>query len=124
MGKAGSIKKELFERLKSFLYIGGYTVLIYTYVMAPYVVEGKSMETTLHDRERVIVNKAIYYMSKPKGGEIIVLKAGDDVYWIKRVIAVAGDTVEAKNKWSLQIDWLVAKKRMAAKAIRFFVWRS
>ncbi|TGU81381.1 signal peptidase I, partial [Mesorhizobium sp. M00.F.Ca.ET.186.01.1.1] len=91
-------KTELLDWLKSFALIGGLTAFIYVFVMAPYVVQGRSMESTLHDRERVIVNKAIYYLKEPKPGDIVIIHpdaSGDN--WIKRVIAVAGDTVEAKN---------------------------
>ncbi|RNB54621.1 signal peptidase I [Brevibacillus gelatini] len=91
-------KSELLDWLKSFALIGGLTAFIYVFIMAPYVVQGRSMESTLHDRERVIVNKAIYYFKKPQPGDIVIIHpdaSGDN--WIKRVIAVAGDTVEAKN---------------------------
>lgn len=91
-------KAELIDWIKSFILIGGLTAFIYVFVMAPYVVQGRSMESTLHDRERVIVNKAIYYLKDPKPGDIVIIHpdaSGDN--WIKRVVAVAGDTVEAKN---------------------------
>ncbi|WP_188068745.1 signal peptidase I [Brevibacillus brevis] len=91
-------KVELLDWLKSFVLIGGLTAFIYVFVMAPYVVQGRSMESTLHDRERVIVNKAIYYLKEPQPGDIVIIHpdaTGDN--WIKRVVAVAGDTVEAKN---------------------------
>ncbi|WP_400163367.1 signal peptidase I [Brevibacillus sp. TJ4] len=91
-------KAELFDWLKSFLIIGSATAVIYLFIMAPYVVQGRSMETTLHDGERVIVNKAIYYLDDPQPGDIVIIHpdaSGEN--WIKRVVAVAGDTVEAKN---------------------------
>ncbi|MFD2371207.1 signal peptidase I [Brevibacillus sp. GCM10020057] len=116
-------KVELFDWLKSFLLIGGLTVFIYVFVMAPYVVQGRSMESTLHDRERVIVNKAIYYVKKPQPGDIVIIHpdaSGDN--WIKRVVAVAGDTVEAKddqlyvNGQPLKEDYLASNKQKAAAA--------
>jgi signal peptidase I len=91
-------KAELVDWLKSFVLIGGLTAFIYVFVMAPYVVQGRSMESTLHDRERVIVNKAVYYLKDPQQGDIVIIHpdaSGDN--WIKRVVAVAGDTVEAKD---------------------------
>jgi signal peptidase I len=99
-------KAELSDWFKSFLLIGGLTAFVYLFVLAPYVVQGRSMETTLHDRERVIVNKAIYYVSKPQKGDIVIIHPTESTnwlsaffseHWIKRVVAVAGDTVEAKN---------------------------
>jgi len=97
MKKTVNWKTELLDWIKSFALIGGLTAFIYMFIMAPYVVEGRSMETTLHDRERVIVNKAIYYLSKPQTGDIVIIHPTKDENWIKRVVAVAGDTVKARN---------------------------
>jgi signal peptidase I len=97
MEKNANWKTELREWMKSFLMIGGLTAFVYVFIMAPYVVEGRSMEVTLHDRERIIVNKAIYYLSEPEKGDIVIIHPTGDENWIKRVVAVAGDTVEAKN---------------------------
>ncbi len=95
--KTSNWKTELQDWIKSFLMIGGLTAFVYVFIMAPYVVEGRSMEATLHDQERVIVNKAIYYLTKPQKGDIVIIHPTRDENWIKRVVAEAGDTVEAKN---------------------------
>jgi signal peptidase I len=71
--------------------------LIRTFLFAPFIVEGESMETTLHNEEKLVVNKAIYYLSEPKRGDIIVFHAEAKRDYIKRVIGVAGDTVEMRN---------------------------
>lgn len=116
-------RTELFDWLKSFVLIGSVTAFIYLFIMAPYVVQGHSMETTLHDGERVMVNKAIYYLEDPKPGEIVIIHpdaSGEN--WIKRVIAVAGDTVEAKNDQlyvngqPLQEDYLAENRKKAEAA--------
>ena len=69
---------------------------IRTFIVEPYLVSGPSMMPTLQDRERLIVNKFIYYTREPKRGEVIVFKYPSDTRrdFIKRVIAVGGDTVE------------------------------
>lgn len=116
-------RSELLDWLKSFVLIGAITALIYIFIMAPYVVQGRSMESTLHDRERVIVNKAIYYLQDPHPGDIVIIHpdaSGDN--WIKRVIAVAGDKVEAKNDQlyindqPLDEPYLAENKQKAAAA--------
>ncbi|GAA4712980.1 signal peptidase I [Brevibacillus fulvus] len=71
--------------------------LIRTFLFAPFVVDGQSMETTLHNGEKLVVNKAIYLLSQPQRGDIIVFHAEPTRDYIKRVIAVAGDTIEMKN---------------------------
>ncbi|MDD3396585.1 MAG: signal peptidase I [Acidaminococcaceae bacterium] len=57
------------------------------------------MMNTLQDRERLIVNKFIYYTTNPKKGEVIVFKYPSDTTrdFIKRVIATGGDTIEIKD---------------------------
>lgn len=71
-------------------------VLVYFIGMRTNVV-GSSMEPQLTDGQQVLVNRFIYKMSKPKTGDVIVfLPNGNEKshYYIKRVIAVGGDTVE------------------------------
>lgn len=72
---------------------------IRTFIVEPYLVSGPSMMNTLQDRERLIVNKFIYYTTEPKKGEIIVFKYPSDTTrdFIKRVIATGGDTIEIKD---------------------------
>jgi signal peptidase I len=74
-------------------------LLIRTFVVQVYLVEGPSMEPTLYTGERVFVNKLIYRFRQPHPGEIIVLQDPNTPQreLIKRVIAVAGETVEMKK---------------------------
>ena len=72
---------------------------IRTFLVEPYMVSGPSMRETLQDRERLIVNKLVYYTREPQRGEIIVFKYPSDTRrdFIKRVIAIGGDTIEIRN---------------------------
>lgn len=90
-------KNELWEWLKALGIAIILAFLIRTFLFAPFIVEGESMETTLHNSEKLVVNKAIYYLQDPKPGDIIVFHAEQTRDYIKRVIATAGDTVEVKN---------------------------
>ncbi|MEG0832296.1 MAG: signal peptidase I, partial [Acidaminococcaceae bacterium] len=60
---------------------------------------GPSMLPTLENRERLLVNKFIYFVTDPQKDEIIVFKYPMDESrdFIKRVIAVGGDTVELRD---------------------------
>jgi len=82
-------KKELWEWLKALGIAIILAFLIRTFLFAPFIVEGESMETTLHNSEKLVVNKAIYYLQDPKPGDIIVFHAEQKRDYIKRVIAVA-----------------------------------
>lgn len=57
------------------------------------------METTLHNQERLLVNKFLFDVSKPHDGEIIVFKppieSSED--FIKRIIGTPGQTITMKN---------------------------
>ena len=41
---------------------------IRTFLVEPYMVSGPSMMNTLQDRERLLVNKLVYYTRQPNGG--------------------------------------------------------
>jgi len=71
-------------------------LIIRSFLFSPFIVDGRSMENTLKDGERLFVNEIIYYFHDPEAGDIIVFKHNNDNY-IKRVIGVAGDTVEVKD---------------------------
>lgn len=73
--------------------------LIRTFVLESFEVSGKSMNPTLHNGNRVLVNKLAFKLGKPTTGEIIVFKSPliPSQDWIKRVIGVPGDTVSIKD---------------------------
>jgi signal peptidase I len=69
------------------------------FIVELYMVEGPSMRPTLANGERLVVNKFLYRFKTPERGEIIVFRYPRDPSrdFIKRVIAVPGDTVEIKE---------------------------
>ena len=73
--------------------------LIRMFIFEPYMVEGTSMYPTLISHERLIVTKYNYLIGEPKRGEIIVFRYPKDESrdFIKRVIAVGGDTIEMRD---------------------------
>ena len=61
---------------------------------------GNSMENTLEDGETVLVNRFTYNLTDPKAGDVVVfLPNGNEKshYYIKRVVAVPGDTVQIRD---------------------------
>lgn len=94
------------------------TILLNAYVYRSYNVIGRSMENTLHNDDRVIVNRLAvswaHFLGQeyvPKRGQVIVFANGDatgpltcdvpagqrDQYIIKRVIAFPGERVTVKD---------------------------
>lgn len=80
-------------------------LLLGVFVAQPVVVEGTSMLPVLHDGERLIVNKLIYYKIPSvswghiERGDVVVFwypKEPDKSY-VKRVIGLPGEMVEVRN---------------------------
>ncbi|MDY0407652.1 signal peptidase I [Virgibacillus soli] len=69
------------------------TFIIRTFFFTPVIVNGYSMEPTLHEEERIIVSK----IGEPKRFDIIVFHATDKKDYVKRVIGLPGDRVEYKD---------------------------
>jgi signal peptidase I len=63
-------------------------------------VVGQAMEPTLEAGQKILIDKFVYVVSKPKAGDVIVfLPNGNEKshYYVRRVIAGPGDTVQIKN---------------------------
>ena len=61
---------------------------------------GVSMENTLHSGQQVLVNRLSYLVFGPKEGDIIVFTPNgsrNTHFYVKRVVAVPGDTVCVKD---------------------------
>ena len=61
---------------------------------------GVSMENTLYNGQTVLVNQIAYLLFPPKAGDVIVFLPNGNInthYYIKRVVATPGDTVEFKD---------------------------
>jgi signal peptidase I len=72
-------------------------LLIRLFLFEVFVVEGRSMYPTLHEAERLMVNKVIYRFDDPQIGDIVVFEFEPGRDFIKRVIGVAGNRVEIKS---------------------------
>jgi len=59
-------------------------------------VSGDAMDGTLSPGQITLVEKAVYYGSKPARGDIVGVKAPEGMI-IRRVVALPGETIEIKN---------------------------
>ncbi len=80
-------------------------VLFGVFAVQPVVVEGTSMLPELHDGERLLVNKLVYYKFQSvswghlERGDIVVFwfPSDPDKSYVKRIIGLPGETVEVRN---------------------------
>ncbi len=76
-------------------------LLVRAYVVQQFAVEGESMLSTLHDGDRVLVNRLSYRLHDPRRGDVVVLQRFDgnatERDLIKRVIGLPGETVEVRD---------------------------
>lgn len=103
------MKKVLKEVLSTSMYL--LVVLCLTYVVTHFVgqrtqVEGRSMETTLHDKDNLIVDKITYRFSDPKRFDIVVFpfQYAKNTFYIKRIIGMPGETVYIDEGGNIYID--------------------
>lgn len=94
-----SLGEEVKDWVVSIIIAVAVAFCIRTFIVEPYLVEGPSMRPTLKNHERLIVNKFIYRFREPERGEILVFSYPKDPSrdFIKRVIAIPGDTIEIQD---------------------------
>ena len=80
-------------------------LVVYLFFMQPHQVSGESMEPNFLSRDYVLTDKISYRLGEPQRGDVIVFHAppraqcpeGTGCDYIKRIIALPGETVEVKN---------------------------
>lgn len=68
----------------------------YLFLFQPNQVKGHSMEPIFHDGEYILTDKISYKMGLPKRKDVVVFRSpkNADVDFIKRIIALPGETVK------------------------------
>jgi signal peptidase I len=73
--------------------------LVIRFAVQNFNIEGTSMEPSLHNQELILVDKWTYLFRPPARGDVIVFVAPPQPSqdYIKRVIAIPGDTITIQN---------------------------
>ena len=106
--KSGGVVVEVYEWLEAIAFALAIVVILFTFVFRVVSVSGHSMNPTLEDGDRVILNSVFF---TPKNGDIVVItrdNSHDNEPLIKRVIAVEGQTIsiDAEND-TVTVDGVV-----------------
>ncbi len=91
---------QFFDVLVNIVVIVAVVVGIRTFLVSPFQVEGNSMVGTLEDKEYIIINKLVYFVSHPQRGDVVVFfppHEDHEKYYVKRIIGTPGDEVVIKN---------------------------
>jgi signal peptidase I len=96
---SSKVMKEIKDWIVSIVIAAVVTIVLKQYVFDIIQVSGTSMLPTLHNSDRVAVEKISLKASKIKRGEIVIFDPGEKGrgIYIKRVIGIPGDTVEIKE---------------------------
>jgi len=74
-------------------------VFVIQITVQSYPIIGSCMESGFHDRQRVLVNKVVYYFHEPQRGDVIIFwpPLDSEDPFIKRIIGLPGESIEIKG---------------------------
>ncbi len=105
-----------------------YATLIVTFGFQVARVEGQSMAPTLQDQDRLIVNKAVYKLSAPRRGDIVMLyyPVNPDKSFVKRVMMIPDGYYfvmgDHRNNSSDSRHWGMVPKRYIIGRVQVRWW--
>lgn len=92
-------KKEILSMILYLAFIFVVVYLIITFVGQRTAVNGDSMEPTLSNGDNLIMDKLTYHFRDPERFEVVIFPCPTkpDVFYIKRVIGLPGETIQIKD---------------------------
>lgn len=112
--------KEILKTSIYFLCVLIFALLIVTFVGQRTIVDGSSMESTLSDKDNLIVDKISYRFSDPKRFDVVVFppKGGNGSLYIKRIIGLPGETVYIDEDGNIYINDVILEENYGKEQIR------
>lgn len=95
----------------------GYTLHVRSSLFEAFRVVAGSMYPTIAPEDRILADKRAYKIQAPRAGDIVLFHPPTKewrMHWIKRVIAVAGETVEIKGGTIYVNDRELPQRRIGA----------
>jgi len=93
-------KWEVFDFLKDLTVIIIIVLVIRTFLVMPFQINGQSMDTSYYDWEFILVDRLSYLIGEPNRWDVIVFKpevSDDKEYFLKRIIGIGGDKIKIEN---------------------------
>lgn len=111
--------KEILSTSLYFLIVLIISLLIVKFVGQRTEVIGNSMKNTLHDGDNLILNKISYRFSDPERFDIVVFpfRNGEKKNYIKRVIALPGETIQIDDEGVIYINGEVLEEHYGREVI-------
>ena len=90
----------LMEIMETIVFVGSLFIVVYLFILQPNQIKGASMEPTFQNGNYIFTSKVTYKMREPVRGDVVVFHAprNPDLEYIKRVIALPGDTVLVQSE--------------------------
>ncbi len=117
--KSGALR-EILSMIGWILFIFCLVFLVTTYVGQRTRVEGHSMEPALSDGDNLIVDKISYRFHDPERFDIIIFpyQWEPNIYYIKRIIGLPGETIQIDDEGNIYIDGEVLQEHYGLERIK------
>ncbi len=80
------------------LLVGLVSYLVFSYLLIPLRIQGRSMEPTYHDGSFAFCWRPAYLFTPPERFDVVVIRyAGHRVMLLKRILALEGETLEFRR---------------------------
>lgn len=102
--KKTTVVESVYEWLDSFVFALIAVMLLFTFALKSYVVDGVSMYPTIEDGSRVFAYSFFY---KPKSGDIVIIDEnnGYGAPLVKRMVATSGQTIDYdRSSYEITVD--------------------
>ena len=96
-GKSSSVLPTLISFGVAFMVACVLALLIVKFVAIPSILSGDSMNNTIMNGDKILIEKVSYRFSKPKRYDIVVFTGPDGSDYVKRIIGLPGEVITASE---------------------------
>lgn len=109
--------QDFIETVVFLIIVVALSLLFVKFVAQRTLVDGRSMNNTLQDRDNVIVDKITYRFKDPERFDIVVFPYDKDNNYIKRIIAMPGETIRIDEQGAIYINGEILFENYGAETI-------